>query len=234
MSIREVYVGPSDNSAAQYVLLQMYESGQNFVSGHSITVYDSAGSPVGTYTFASDVSNGANQAYIWIATGAAEILFGISADLAMAPTLAPAGGKVCFDVVDCFSWGSYSGDSVNPSPSGNPFSPTTGLTPGTAASRDISGGSSPNAIEADDDTNDSAADFSVVADPVPVNNAGDDGSGTPDPGGGYGGGGGGGGGGYGGGGGGAPGLSLLLALVLLGAAGRVAKVPTQGNRTALR
>jgi hypothetical protein len=214
MSIREVYVGPADDASAQYVELQMYSSGQNFVQGHSLTFYGPTGTLLGTVTFAADVPNGANQDYILVATAEAEAKFGIDADLMMTALIDPAGGKVCFEDVDCFSWGNYSGGSTTPSPSGNPFNPAGGLTPDSAALRDISGGSNASQLDAADDTDDSAADFDFAAAPNPTNN------GPADPGGGgcetYNCGGGGGGGGYGGGG----ALSLFGSLLLLLALGR--------------
>lgn len=202
MSIREVYA--SGNS--QYVLLQMYEDGQNLVSGHSLTVHDASGATIATYTFPSNVPNGGDQSYIWIATAAAENEFDLTADLNMAPTIARAAGMVCFDTVDCFSWGSYAGSS-DPSPSGTPFAAGSGLSAGTPARRNVSGGTRSDALDAGDDTNDSAADFAGAAAPSPVNNAGSMPGGDPGYGGNEGGGG------YGGGGGAMPGPALLALLM---------------------
>jgi hypothetical protein len=216
MSIREVYVGPADDAEAQYVELQMYEPGQNRLQGHSLTFYGPTGTLLGTVTFPADVPNGSDQDSVLIATAEAETRFAVNADLTIASLLEPAGGKVCFENVDCFSWGSYSGNATTPSPSGNPFNPAGGLTPDSAALRDISGGASASQLEAADDTNDSAADFDFAGAPDPTGN----GSGTPcdpeeyncD---------GGGGGAGGGGGGGAQSLiaSLLLLLLALGRRG---------------
>src|SRR5690349_5396285 len=97
MSIREVYVGPAIDANAQYVMLQMYAADQNHVQGHSVTFYGPTGTLVGTRTFPSDLNNGADQAYILIATTEAATRFGVIADLGMTPLLDPAGGKVCFD-----------------------------------------------------------------------------------------------------------------------------------------
>ena len=41
MSIREVYAVPRIHDS--YVELQMYAAGQNFVGGHSVTVYNASG-----------------------------------------------------------------------------------------------------------------------------------------------------------------------------------------------
>jgi hypothetical protein len=214
MSIREVYVGPADDADAQYVELQMYAPGQNQVQGHSLTFYGPTGTLLGTVTFPTDVTNGSDQDSILVATAEAETRFTVNADLAMASLLDPAGGKVCFENIDCFSWGNYSGNATTPSPSGNPFNPAGGLTPDSAALRDISGGASAGQLEAADDTNDSAADFDFAAAPDPTGNV----SGTPCDPENYdcdGDGGGGGGGGYGGGGAQSPIASLLLLLFAL-------------------
>jgi hypothetical protein len=171
MSIREVYVGPADDASAQYVELQMYAAGQNRVDGHSLTFYGPTGTLAGTVTFPADVANGANQASILIATAEAEARFTVNADLAMTALIDPAGGRVCFADVDCFSWGNYSGEATTPSPSGNPFNPAGGLTPDSAARRDISGGTSASQLDAADDTDDSAADFDFAVAPGPTNNS---------------------------------------------------------------
>ena len=189
MSIREVYVGPAGDPNAQYVELQMYAAGQNVVDGHDLTFYGATGTLLGTVTFTANVPNGGNQDYILIATNEAATKFGVTADLVMTPLLNPAGGKVCFENVDCFSWGSYSGTHTSPSPSGNRFNSGGGLTADTAVRRDISGGSNPSTLDAADDTDDSAADFDFAPSPNPISNGPADGGG---PGGGGGGGGGGG------------------------------------------
>ena len=174
MKIREVFAGANGQPSAQFVELQMYASGQNIVGGKQIVVYDSAGAVINTFTFPANVANPANQSSILIATAAAASFFGVTPDLTITPVIPAAGGKVCFirpsplTVVDCVSWGSYSGSSVG---TGAPFNPAGGLVTGSSALRDISGGTSPTLLQAADDTNDSAADFDL-ANPTPRNNAG--------------------------------------------------------------
>ena len=168
MSIKEVFPGTAAAPNARYVMLQMYFPGQNFVAGHPVIFYDATGTPTNTFTFTDNVANGSDQATILIATAEAQALFGITPDLVMtAAAMTPAGGKVCFDVFDCVSWGNYSGSTPGV---GNAFNPSSGLTQGQAARRrtDIAG--SPTTLEAADDTNDSANDF-VLAFPGPKNNA---------------------------------------------------------------
>ena len=85
----------------------MYASGQNLVAGHSIDLFDAAGTQLGTATFGADAPNGANQSTLVAATPAAESQFGIAADTGMpSGLLDPTGGAVCWESLDCVSWGS--------------------------------------------------------------------------------------------------------------------------------
>lgn len=168
MKIVELFPGTAASPNAQYVVLQMYSSGQNFVGGHAVTVFDSAGNLVATFTFGGDVANGASQDKILIATSQAVAFFGLSADLVMTPAMIRAGGKVCFSsTIDCVAWGSWAGTSTGV---GTPYQAASGLRSGHAAKRrlDISG--SPTVLDSLDDTNDSANDF-IDAVPAPKNNA---------------------------------------------------------------
>jgi hypothetical protein len=163
-----VFPGYAGSPNAQYVEVQMYAAGQNFVAGHSVLVYDAAGTLVGTFTFPGYLPNGADQAGILIATAEAQTLFGVTPDLLMTPSISASGGKVCFDgptPPDCVAWGNYSGSSAGV---GNPFSPG-GLPLGRAAQRRLDRGI-PGVLDPADDTDDSATDF-VDAAPAPRNNA---------------------------------------------------------------
>lgn len=171
MKITEIFAGKSGDLNAQYVMLQMYSGGQNLVMGHTVTVYDAAGVVAGTFTFPTDVPSGNSQDYILLATAEAETLFSISADLVITPALAAAGGKVCFEDIDCVSWGSFSGSSSSPSPSGTPFGYPDGIQTGHAIRRDISHGNA-STLQEGDDTNDSRDDFDCVNTAMPINNAG--------------------------------------------------------------
>lgn len=60
----------------------------------------------------------------------------------MDASIAGGGGKACFrssggELIDCASWGSYSGDDTG---SGTPFNAPIGLTPDRSMTRDVSGG----------------------------------------------------------------------------------------------
>ena len=171
IKIVEVFPGTAVAPNAQYVVIQMYASGQEFVSGHAITVFNRSGALVGTITFPGDVNNGANQATILIATAQAQTFFGVAADLVMSPAILSAGGKVCWaGTIDCVSWGNYIGGSAGV---GTPFNASGGgLTFGRAAKRRLNISGSATVLNAGDDTNNSATDFVASNTPTPRNNAG--------------------------------------------------------------
>jgi hypothetical protein len=157
--VREIYPGSAISPGSEYVELQMYASGQQFVGGHAVSFYDGAGAHIGAAKFPSDLKNGVNQATMLVATPAAESEFGVTADLSLAPgLLSPGAGAVCWEAYDCVSWGAFSG-SVKPSP-GPPAAPG-GIPDGMALRRTIAPGC-PSLLEASDDRNDSAADFEAV------------------------------------------------------------------------
>jgi hypothetical protein len=157
MSIREVYAGSPES---QYVELQMWAAGQNLVGGHVLKTYNAGGGVTSTSTFASDVPNGANQSTILLATPGAEAEFGVTADTALAAaSLDPTGGAVCWENLDCVSWGSFSGFAgVGPSPTGTP---AAAILPGMALRRTITPGCA-TLLEPTDDHDNSAADFAAV------------------------------------------------------------------------
>jgi hypothetical protein len=160
MSVREVYPGSLAQPESEYVELQMWSAGQNLVEGHSLKTYSAGGAATGTNTFAADVPNGANQSTILLATPAAEAEFGVSADTALkAGALDPAGGAVCWENLDCASWGSFSGFSgLPPSPTGTP---APAIPDGMALRRTIAPGCA-TLLEPTDDRDNSAADFAAV------------------------------------------------------------------------
>ncbi len=168
MKVVEVFPGTAAAPDAQYVVIQMYAAGQNLVDGHPLTVYNAAGTLVATFTFAGDVSNGASQSKILIATSQAQTFFGVTANLTMSPSLLSAGGKVCFDTIDCVAWGAYTGSAAGV---GTPFNAAGGLQSGRAAIRRLDIAGSANSLDAGDDTNNCATDF-IFGLPAPRNNAG--------------------------------------------------------------
>jgi Ca2+-binding RTX toxin-like protein len=174
VKVREVFAGAPGQLSSQFVELQLHAGGHNFVGDKQIVVYDSSGAVINAFTFPADLPNGANQTSILGATAQAATFFGVTPDLTIMPAIPAAGGKVCYErpvpllVIDCVSWGSFSGSSVG---TGTPFNVAGGLVLGWSALRDISGGTSATLLEGGDDTGDSAADFDL-ADPTPRNNAG--------------------------------------------------------------
>ncbi len=174
MKIREIFPGTASSPSAQYIELQMYSANQTQLSGHAITVYNATGTSVGSFAFTGNVSTGTTQSTVLIATTQAVTLFGISADLTMTAVIPSAAGAVCFDTIDCVSWGNFTGTLG--SSAGTPFNQNGGgLTIGHAIRRDISAGTS-TLLEASDDTNNSNNDFDCVATAQPKNNAGSSGS----------------------------------------------------------
>jgi hypothetical protein len=161
--IREIYPGSSGASFQDaYVELQAWAAGQNFLGGHHFSVYNSAGTP-DTFTVPSNVSNGQNQATFLIGDQLAmpRDFFDDSLDSTL-----HLGGAVCWENIDCVSFGSGPGMAVLPSPAGTPVPlPPNGM----ALGRNITRGCATQ-LDAADDTNNSAADFSAVA-PNPRNNA---------------------------------------------------------------
>lgn len=134
MVVQEVFVGPpgdgiarttplTPDQRAQYVMLRMTSSGQNFVNGTSLRVEDANGVILGNFgTFTANPANGgAACSYpacpaVIIGTQAAKNLFTFTFDKivdgqAGRVALPPAGGRVCFvsgaSVVDCVAWGNF-------------------------------------------------------------------------------------------------------------------------------
>ncbi|HEY3552792.1 MAG TPA: hypothetical protein VGK66_03810 [Solirubrobacterales bacterium] len=167
MQIREVYPGSAAAPEAEYVELQMWASGQNLVEGHILRSYDAAGNVNGSSTFTHDVSGNANQSTLLLATPQAEAQFGVAADASLAAgSLSPSGGAVCWETIDCVSWGSFSG--ALPSPAGTPAAPG-GIPDGMALRRSISRGCA-TLLEPVDDNDDSAEDFALGS-PLPRPNS---------------------------------------------------------------
>ncbi len=165
-----MFAGSAAAPNAQFVVLQAWASGQNFVNGHSLLTYDATGAPTGTFTFSGNLGNGANQMNIFIATPEAATLFNLAADLSMTPVLSAAGGKVCWDatLLDCVAWGNYTGSVTGV---GTSFNPAVGLVPGYSARRRLDICMAFVTLDSCDDTDDGANDF-VTAIPDPVRNAG--------------------------------------------------------------
>jgi hypothetical protein len=165
MKIREVATGSGANTS--FVELQMYAPVQQFLAGHQITVYNGT-ALTSTYTFPAlpvpTVVNGASQSTILVGdSGAAG-----SPDFTQAGfVLNPGAGAACFDAipVDCVGWGTGTTATLP----GTVGSPAAALTSTMALRRSIQPGC-PTLLEAADDTDNSATDFSLQA-PMPRNNS---------------------------------------------------------------
>jgi hypothetical protein len=174
IKIREVHEG---GTSADYVELQAYAAGQNFLTGHYLVTYDSGGNAFTTYQFPADAPNGGNQRSVLIADTNP---IGVIPDY-VAPTanLFPGpSGSVCYLAsltpapvgLDCVSIGATAPPVGTPSPVGTPVLQLAGgITAGQSAERSIARGC-PTLLEATDDTDDSAGDF-ALATPSPRNNS---------------------------------------------------------------
>jgi hypothetical protein len=160
MQVREIYPGSAADPEAEYVELQMWSAGQNLVGGHILRSYGADGTPLGTSTFPSNVPNSANQSTLLLATPQAEAVFGVAADASISPPgqLSPAGGAVCWETIECVSWGSFSGPL--PSSAGAPAAPD-GIPDGMALRRSLGRGCA-TALDPADDSGQSGADFEAV------------------------------------------------------------------------
>jgi hypothetical protein len=192
VKVREVFPGTATAPAAEFVELQLQAAGENLVAGQaSVDLYNATGAQSNTATFPANPPNGQSQRTMLAATPAASSMFGVTPDLDLPPVdgLAPGGGAACFDSttfgpLDCVSWGGSS--APTPSPSGTP---AASIPDGSSLTRSIGAGCG-TLLEAGDDTNVSATDFTLTS-PTPQNNsatpaeapcsAGDNGAGDVDP-----------------------------------------------------
>jgi hypothetical protein len=154
-------VSADSDGGGGFIELQMIASGQTFLTGRTITTYKANGAVDTTSALTSDADNGQNQRTYLIGAN----LFTGHPDetLAVATSLddLTAGGAVCWDQgipPDCVSWGNFTGDASLPGPGAG--TPAPALVDSKSLTRDFSAGCA-SAMEAGDDSNDSAADFSL-------------------------------------------------------------------------
>jgi hypothetical protein len=163
MKIREVSAGtgPADSSYAE---VQMYAPLQQYLSlGAQMVVCDATcGSPATFGSFAN-VGSGANQATVVFGdSGQASKDFTVNLNLGDIAS----GGAVCYlsepGFSDCVSWGNFSDNTTLLANYGTTAgTPAPALTIGMALRRSIAAGCA-TALEPGDDTDNSAADFSVT------------------------------------------------------------------------
>jgi hypothetical protein len=173
--IREI-TGDTAGGEQSYIELQMYASGENFVAGHNITVWDADAQvlgnavPIATHTLTgANPPNGANQSTILIGdTGVTNADFTIPElssylDNTVGGNLT-AAGAICYEgiPVDCVSWGGSTFTGANNLPDHTTPNGSTMPTGLLALQRNISGGTCATSLDAADDTDDAAADFSLV------------------------------------------------------------------------
>ncbi len=169
VSIAEVFPGTTAEPGAEFVQIQFWAAGQNnFDPAAELVFFDSTGSDVGTMGL-PDVTSGATQRSLLAGTSASETMFVVQNDVDFASDfLVGAGGGVClesstFDTVDCVAWGTATGI-----PGAGTRAPA--IPNGSSLSRSILAGCN-TLLDPGDDTDSSAADFSALAFPTPVNNA---------------------------------------------------------------
>lgn len=157
MSVREVYPGSLAEPNAKYVELQMWNEDQNHVGGHVLHTYSASGAQTDTL-LPSDVPNGANNSTILIGTPGVTTQFGVDIDAELSPStvLEAGGGAVCWESLDCVSWGSFSHPLLSPA-----GTPAPAIPDGMALRRTIAPGCA-TLLEPTDDRNNSAQDFAAV------------------------------------------------------------------------
>ncbi len=164
--VREVYAGGGTNNS--YVVLQASVPEENDVTGSSLTAYGITGGVLGTGTFQGDVAHAESQMTLLVAdSGYVDSqLAGPVPNVTMPSlNLNPSGGAVCWESFDCVSWGDFSGTTPSPTGENAPAMTSSQL---YALNRNVNHGC-PGALDADDDTDNSFADFSKRL-PNPRNN----------------------------------------------------------------
>jgi hypothetical protein len=170
--IREVHRGAT--FTGDYVMLQMIADGQNTLAGNYIDILDDTGMAGAEYQL-PNVANGQNQRTVLIGnTGVA------GADFTNAGVAIQTNGAVCLSThggydgtggFDCVAYGNFTGTTH---PLSSPALPTVlggvGIAPGQSIVRTIARGCA-TALDAPDDTNNSASDFALGS-PIGRPNAG--------------------------------------------------------------
>ena len=173
VKLREVYAGSSAHPGDEYVEVQMYASGENFMANViHLQLFNATGGMTQEFVPTTNPPNGENQARVLFATQSAQTDFSKPAGytLPAGDNLSDGGGAVCYvsgtpGFVDCVSWGNFSGSL--PSPTGGNVDPS-GIPDGQAIRRSIAPGC-PTLLEGTDDT-DHPSDWSDAT-PMPLNNA---------------------------------------------------------------
>ena len=169
MKVVEVFPGTAAAPDKAFIELQMYSPGQNMVNGHSVTVYNGAGTLTATVPMNASVPNGESQRTILL--GDIDVT---NRDFAanVGTLIVPAGGAVCFadaQPPDCVAWGNFSAPGALPGAVGTPVLPG-GIPNESSITRSITP-NCPTLLEAADDADDSATDFTQTPTETPRSNA---------------------------------------------------------------
>ena len=163
--IREVRASIGDPDHA-FVELQTYRQGQNDLTNVVLQSYDSSGLIHHDFVIDGRVPNDQSQHTILIG-GAAFAGTADFVDPGLGAALSPAAGAVCFPEAsppDCVSWGAFTDSSQLPFPGAG--TPAPAIPEGSSLTRSISPGC-PTGLDQYDDSNNSAADFSITP-PTPT------------------------------------------------------------------
>jgi hypothetical protein len=166
--IREVRASLSEPDQG-FVELQTYRQGQNNVAGVALEVYDPSGLAHQEFTMDRQVADDQSQHTILIGgsalAGVADFVFS-----ELRTALSPGAGAVCLPEAvppDCVSWGAFSGSSHLGVPGAG--TPAAAIPEGSSLTRTTARGC-PLGLDPADDSNNSAADFSLSS-PTPTPNA---------------------------------------------------------------
>jgi hypothetical protein len=168
IKVSEVY---SDASVAQgdYIELQLAAAGQQIPAGHSIVLFNATGTATLTFVFPDNTILVDNQRTMLLGWTGNPV-----ADFTVSPLPIPAvGGAVCLSAssgppvvpIDCVSWGSFPPGTSTVLGAGPPAPAMDGT---QSLTRKITP-NCPTLLDPADDTNNSAADFSLAG-PSPRNN----------------------------------------------------------------
>jgi hypothetical protein len=165
--ISEVYSDASPTGHGDFIELQMLASGQQFPSGSAIRLCTATGGACVNYMFPdATLPQPVTQQTVLVGwDDNPQTDFGIP----MAFNIPPLGGSACYEhsvspltPLDCVAWGTYTAGAVSVE------TPAPALNAGQSLTRTESRGC-PTLMDLPDDTDDSAADFSLAA-PTPRNN----------------------------------------------------------------
>jgi hypothetical protein len=161
VKIREVSPETSPGANDAFVELQMYFPEQRFVVTHTLRFYNAAGTMVqNPAIMGTDPANGQSQRTILVGEPS---VAGRDVTINNMPSFFDGtGGALCFDetLVDCVSWGSFNNaGSMADIPVGTN---APAIPAGSSLTRSIARGCA-TLLENGDDTDNSAADFSVTA-----------------------------------------------------------------------